>query len=398
MIHSRWAFVIPFTVVGLLVVFAFQATGPSAWKIWNIPTLQPSFVDARIITASAESYRLGFDPAIENPRDPFGRLFNLPAAWKVLFLTKLDQSHTDRLAGFFIASFLLGLIPFLTRLTPPSNWIVALCAFSPPVMLAIERGNVDLFVFFVCAIALLWVERNLPISAILLFGAGMLKIYPLFGLISFFHLERKRFLNFLAYPTILFIVYILLTFNTFRRVFANTEIGLDFSYGLGVLPLYIEQLTGSAQYYAISILLSYLFVILVAGACLHEADRSVNALTGENQLYLSAFRLGAGIYLGTFLLGNNWDYRLMFLLFTLPQLIEWAKQDKAAKFTLICILVSFAYLWIAMRVPFAYFVDELANWLVFAGFFYLVMVSSPGWIRNEIHLFFWRAKHKMRLV
>jgi hypothetical protein len=47
----------------------------------------------------------------------------------------------------------------------------------------------------------------------------------------------------------------------------------------------------------------------------------------------TAFLFGAGIYCGTYLLGTNFIYRLMFLLLCLPQLQDWQigkhEQDKA---------------------------------------------------------------------
>ena len=40
---------------------------------------------------------------------------------------------------------------------------------------------------------------------------------------------------------------------------------------------------------------------------------------------LAAFRVGAATYVGTFLLGGNFNYRLAFLLFALPQLVRWSR-------------------------------------------------------------------------
>ncbi len=37
----------------------------------------------------------------------------------------------------------------------------------------------------------------------------------------------------------------------------------------------------------------------------------------------TAFLFGAGIYCGTYLLGTNFIYRLMFLLLCIPQLLDW---------------------------------------------------------------------------
>jgi uncharacterized membrane protein len=46
----------------------------------------------------------------------------------------------------------------------------------------------------------------------------------------------------------------------------------------------------------------------------------------------TAFLFGAGIYCGTYLLGTNFIYRLMFLLLCIPQLLDWLmrKSQKAS--------------------------------------------------------------------
>jgi len=45
----------------------------------------------------------------------------------------------------------------------------------------------------------------------------------------------------------------------------------------------------------------------------------------------TAFLFGSGIYCGTFLLGTNFIYRLMFLLLCVPQLQDWMSQRSADK-------------------------------------------------------------------
>ena len=42
-----------------------------------------------------------------------------------------------------------------------------------------------------------------------------------------------------------------------------------------------------------------------------------------------AFYLGSLIFLGTFAVGNNFDYRLVFMLLTLPQLFDWVTDKRA---------------------------------------------------------------------
>lgn len=392
--RNRVVLVLSFFLPALLVIVFFYMRGEKAWEIWNIPTIQPSFIDARIITGGAESHELGFKPEIENPQDPYGRLFNLPSAWKLLFLLGINQSHTSIFAGILAVSFFVGLVLFAGSLNSNSVFLLAICTFSPPVMLALERGNVDLLIFLLCVLSLVWLEKNQILSLSLLWIAGILKIYPIFGLTCIFYLDKKNFSRLFMFFMFAFGAYSLLTLDSFRRAFSNTEVGFDLSYGLGVLPFYVEIVSGSYLYTLIASLASILFVILIVFLVLNLWALSHYLLVGTDIFHLSAFRLGAGIYIGTFLLGNNWDYRLIFLLFTIPQLIDWGKQTRVAKYTLVATMISFFYLWIKMFIPFAYFLDEIANWMVFAGLFYLMIISLPEWARDEAYLFFERYKRK----
>lgn len=392
--NGRKIFLILLLSLLAIVCFAFRVLGTNAWDIWNIPTLQPGFLDARIITAGAESYRLGFDPEIENPKDPNGRLFNLPAAWELFFFTGISQEQTNLFAGFLILSFYLGLVLLVYSLGKFTPWALALCAFSPPVALALERGNVDLFIFFLCALALIWLDKKPTLSVIILWIAGALKIYPVFGVFIFLQLERRTFQKYFIWFTTSFALYSLLTFNSFHHGLANTEVGFDVSYGVNVLPLYIEQIGKNDLFSIVSGILLFVMALLIVVLSFYGERRSNKSLAVINSSHLAAFRLGSGIYISTFLLGSNWDYRLMFLLFTLPQLGDWMKQSEVARYTFMAIVTTFAYLWIKRVLPLAYFLDEFANWLSFAGLFYLILLSLPEWGKSEIQMFFDRDKRK----
>jgi hypothetical protein len=376
------------------IIWIFYLYGEGAWKIWNIPAVQPSFIDARIITAGAESHRLGYEPELDNPQDPYRRLFNLPAVWKLLFLTGIKQEHTAVLANVFIAAFLVGLVAFSSRLNRFSSYLLAFSALSPPVFLAFERGNVELFIFLICSLSVVLTERTKSLSVLLLWLAGILKVFPIFGLFTFLHMEKKTFIQYSKYFILAFSVYALITFGNFRSIFSNTQVGFDLSYGLGVFPYFVGTTTGDYVPFLVVSLLSVALSLLIVVSSIYLWMRTDKLLIGKDLYYLSVFRLGAGIYIGTFFLGNNWDYRLIFLLFTLPQLADWMLKNIAAKYTLAAILVSLSYLWLAKFLPFAYFLDEIANWMVFTGLFYLFVVSSPDWLRQDLQNFFGKLKPK----
>ena len=66
-------------------------------------------------------------------------------------------------------------------------------------------------------------------------------------------------------------------------------------------------------------------ILVFIGGIAGMRDREPLAFSSERNL--AAFRMGASIYIGTFLLGNNWDYRLAFLVLVLPQLLEWTRSS-----------------------------------------------------------------------
>ena len=107
--------------------------------------------------------------------------------------------------------------------------------------------------------------------------------------------------------------------------------------------------------------------------------------------------MGAGIYVGTFLLGNIWDYRLIFLLFTIPQLAEWAQQrngifSNIARSAVVTLVISCWYfvIWKSLSAltiyghRLAYIIDESANWVLFAGLVYLLVRTLPEWVFEDI--------------
>ena len=123
---------------------------------------------------------------------------------------------------------------------------------------------------------------------------------------------------------------------------------------------------------------------------------------------LAAFRMGASIYVGTFLLGNNWDYRLAFLVLTIPQLSEWFrlgnKRQRAIVISVvIAVLISCWHFMLKIDLPFIplkdpvnrnFIVDEIINWLLVPGFTYLLAASFPDWLRQDLQKLFGKSKNK----
>ncbi len=101
--------------------------------------------------------------------------------------------------------------------------------------------------------------------------------------------------------------------------------------------------------------------------------------------------MGASIYVGTFLLGNNWSYRLVFLLFVIPQLGEWMRQAvgfrRALAYTATgLIILTCWYLFFRNWAPtpaveFVFVFDQLIGWALFGSLVYLMAASVPMSLR-----------------
>ena len=87
----------------------------------------------------------------------------------------------------------------------------------------------------------------------------------------------------------------------------------------------------------------------------------------------TAFLFRSGIYCGTYLLGTNFIYRLMFLLLCLPQLLDWQRQtsdDENRKIELGLFATVLTVLWLngnSNGHSTFLLVPQLLNWLLFFG-------------------------------
>ncbi|MCK6538463.1 MAG: hypothetical protein L6Q26_00285 [Anaerolineales bacterium] len=402
-------------VAGIVLMWAalgilFNAYGyEKTWQLWNVPTEMPPFKDFRLIPGSAESFRNGFEPTITNPGDPNGRIFNYPFFWRLFFYTNITQDDTVWIVVVMLVLYFAGAILFPQKITMPDALLMLLVLFSPASMLLYERGNADLIVFFICAMIVLAANYSSYLTfGLILFGA-VVKMFPFFGITVLLKESRRRFYPFLAAGAIFMVVYSLLTLDSQRAAWTTTMRGDGISYGTFV---FITRLGGYVQevlpglfslsqwgwlFEAVALVL-----ILLAG---FWAVREPNPLTCSHERNLTAFRMGASIYLGTFLLGNNWDYRLAFLVLVVPQLSQWTWQEKGTRRfvsvgVLIVSLVSCWHLLLNIDLPFIplkdpanriFVFDELVNWLMVPGFTYLLVASFPDWIRMDLRKFFGRA-------
>ena len=373
-------------LAGSFVFHGYERT----WSALGIYPLSPYFSDARVITSGAESHALGFDPMVYNPRHPSGELMDYPRIWQLLFHLGIDQKDTIYFEAVFVSLFFLGIFLFVGEINHAMAAALACGIFSPAVLLGVERGNNDLVIFFLLALSLLVIRKSTASSAVVIAFAFMLKLFPVFAAAVFFKEDRRRFFKFMT-GSILFVgTYCILLRDEIRAVRAAVSTTDWESYGIAVNWLEMQKLTHNPL---LSKLVSYavigaLILLCVLLAARTRESREVTTVG----MHINAFRVGAAIYVGTYLLGSNFDYRLMFLLFTIPQLIQWLNNSdprlrRAARITFAFTLYSlwsmfFARVFNAVSAAWVgLLLDALAKAALVGGLTYLFVYSVPQWVQ-----------------
>ncbi len=389
----------------ILIAGSFIRNGYlETWSLWKFPAELPPFLDFRLIPAGAQTYWSGQDPSISNPYDPRGRIFNYPKIWYLLFYTGIGQNDTVWICVVLIFLFFLIVFAFPERIRIRDAIPLLLIVFSPACMLLYERGNVDLLIFILCGLSILLIQGYPILSEIILLFATILKLFPLFGVTVFFQKTKRGFYISVAAAVIAFAGYILFSYNSFSALWNLTQRGTFMSYGIDVvfdlLHAYFRYylLKGMAEGDALSLIakLPYLAAFSLLTVVFIAFMKWGLPLQTSSKRNLAAFRMGASIYIGTFLLGHNWDYRLAFLIFAIPQLLNWFSSSSGRTRWLISgvLFTLFASCWSLVIISWLVGIfgydhdllwgafDETMNWMLFAGLAYLLTASAPEWFRS----------------
>ncbi|RJR16738.1 MAG: hypothetical protein C4581_09405 [Nitrospiraceae bacterium] len=383
--------------VGALVPYVFFDNNFLIRK-WNIPLAPPGFYDARQMGMAAESYAQGYDPLIKNPLNQSGNLLNYPRIWHLLFALGINQSHTNLIGSISVFLFFIGigLFWFSKNIDNLTCLILSIAILSSAVMLGVERGNIELILFFILSLAISTSYSSNILALFFFLIASFLKLYPIFGLVYLLKENKKKFWSLFLLTMGVFIIYLLATFVDTLRVYDTTPKLPGSSFGLNVWWMGLKSqrffnLPMSENVILYLRVLSYAMVFLISLGALFYGLRNKDADKYASGKHLDTFRVGAGIYIGCFILINNADHRLLFLIFTIPQLVSWfyIREHGFLPVAILTLSVMFVSLWNAFIMRFlglklTFLLEEIANWVIFTGLLYLFISSLPDWFRSYL--------------
>lgn len=293
----------------ILSLFLWRAGWARTWSALQVPAMMPIFADMRVIQAATELSRHGIDPQTHSLEPISAFPMNYPSIWigigEVLNLPA--ESHFLVVCVLVLLSF-VGVGCFLLYRFPSYGLLA--CLLSTATLLGMERGNCDLVVFCLVFAFVIALPRNWSLVPLLL--AIALKLYPVFAIAGYLIGRRYRILLFaVAAASVVFILYR----HELAGIRAVTLQGSSFviSYGFPSLADYFVERRLSLWYFGLLVAIigaTTIFLTLIL------FRRPALALP-EGQTF-DLFVAGASIYVGTFILSSNWDYRLIFLVLCVP--------------------------------------------------------------------------------
>jgi hypothetical protein len=334
-------------LLGFLILYfsiwqliAFQlGSGYAAWHALRVPAAERSYDDARLLLEGLDCVRAGINPYLEVKCDWRFRLFNYPSIWLLPQHVGLTVDQTDAFGFTTAALFVVSLLVVFGRTTPLAGLLGGVCLVSPAVMLGIARGNTDLLIFSLL-VATATLAFALPRAQDATLATGLvilsiLKLYPIAAVVALLRPTSKA----IALAGIVTAIFALWIFNIradLVLVQSNTPAFAWKSFGyktafiesyqffepgfLTPAGLYPAPLPSLLNTVALSTLLVVVIVSVALGARLRQ--RMPVKLEPRNPAHFY-FLVGASIYVLTFALGANFNYRLIFLLLCIPLLTDW---------------------------------------------------------------------------
>jgi len=361
--------ILPAAIAGLifLAMAALYVTGQRTisneilWA-WGVDPYVFPFLDTETVLSAVRCFRDGVDVFAVNPCDPLRRVFDYSPLWLLLAKLPVTQAWLTP-AGLgvgvtFIAS--LALLPPGRGAAETGRIIVGV--LSPAVAFNVERGNNDLVLFVLAAVAAALACRT-PMLRLVGYAAallaGLLKYYPM-TLMAMVTRERPgRFLAVAAGSLAVVALFLATMGHDLARALRLIPVGPWFGdmFGWSILAGGLAKEYDWPSGAAIALRVTLSLVALGAGVAIGLRPALAAALDRLTDRERMALLAGSLLILSCFFTAQNIGYRAMHLVLTLPALtalgrIHVGRPWSATTYTVLALLWSSGWRnWIASLIP-----------------------------------------------
>jgi len=308
---------VPSAIFLCTLTFGWQTT----WQAAGVPSFEPPFLDLHVITSGLTTLQRGGDPLVANPADPLGRTLNYPRIWLFLFSVLGVTDKNVAFAGVAVCAVYLTCISgLILRSTGDLEALVIVTAgLSLAALYGIERGNIDLLIFALVYFGC--VAGNGRLRSVLLGVAGALKIYPTAALVADVVQKPLKQRVWPACLTLLVIAILGAQWRDIDLIRRSTPVSAVQSFGIlsikALAMSYAGRFSLPPASGTIVMLLCFLIAVLVVGIAWYRPT-GLSQIIRDAQPQGEMFAVFGAIYAFCFAVGSNWDYRLIFLIPTLP--------------------------------------------------------------------------------
>jgi hypothetical protein len=336
--------------LGAYFALLFGMGGHSKWTKIGVPATHNWFDDLRGVTSAWDCARQHLPVLPTNTCDPEGRPANYPRLLLLPSHLGLGIGDTHWIGWLVVGLFLAAAVVVVPRgagIWTGVLYAVVLCSAAS--MLGVERGNVDLALFALVVVALLVAQRGARGtigSGVILLVAAALKIFPFFAVGFLVRRGTRIALLTAAGVVVCFAAYAAAIHHQLQQISKALPQADKYSYGLRRVSEWISAGTeGNSATHSSLIGWDILLALAVVAIAVVIARKLRPRLaTARHRRDLDFFWAGACVYVVTYVSARNFDYRLVFLLMTVPQLARWAAARSLLAYVTIVALLGTMWL------------------------------------------------------
>ena len=344
-----YLFLIPLLVSSFVVYISLDIENWKAfWKFVNIPYQIPPFSDLDSISRALKASLEGFDPYLYNPYDLIQKPYSYTKIWLFIFeFFGFNDPTKFRIFNFILIYFYTLILvdlafKFNSRIF---SFFLVLFFFSTSNLLLLERLNIEIAI--VILVYLLCIINNNYLKIPIFFFSIYLKLYPIFSIFIFM---KKRIIFYIIIVLSLFFLLLIR-----EEIFFIMKNSVDYALiivhgitsiikGISYFSIRYDLFINENNYIYFKNLTIFLACVYSIALFYFNFDFGKKKISKELNLEEKLFICGGGIFIGRVLFFSNWDYGLVFLIFTLPFIIKSNIKFKYIYLFLIFICINSLYI------------------------------------------------------